>query len=83
MRPLPRAGLRVARAAAWLALIVRHSASRVSAFIFLTPIFGILVGHVVLGEPLSAGFIAAAALVAGGLILVNRPGGAQSVRKRR
>lgn len=58
----------------WLALIVRYSASRLSAFTFLTPIFGVLAGHFVLGEALAAGFLAALALVAGGLILVNRPG---------
>lgn len=67
---------------AWLALIVRYSASRLSAFTFLTPIFGVLAGHFVLSEPLSAGFIGAATLVVSGLILVNRPAGAKSVGKR-
>jgi drug/metabolite transporter (DMT)-like permease len=58
----------------WFALMIRYSASRLSAFTFLTPIFGVLAGHFVLGEALAAGFLAALALVAGGLILVNRPG---------
>jgi drug/metabolite transporter (DMT)-like permease len=56
----------------WYSLVTRYSASRLSAFTFLTPLFGVAAGHVVLGEPLTAAFIAAVALVAGGLMLVNR-----------
>jgi drug/metabolite transporter (DMT)-like permease len=57
----------------WFMLVARYSASRLSAFTFLTPLFGVLAGHVVLGDPITAGFAAAVALVVGGLILVNRP----------
>ena len=57
----------------WFALIVRFSASRLSAFTFLTPLFGVATGHLVLGEPLTPAFALAVLLVAGGLILVNRP----------
>jgi drug/metabolite transporter (DMT)-like permease len=57
----------------WFALIVKFSASRLSAFTFLTPLFGVAAGHFVLGEPLTAAFALAVALVVGGLILVNRP----------
>jgi drug/metabolite transporter (DMT)-like permease len=57
----------------WFALIVRYSASRLSAFTFLTPLFGVAAGHLVLGEPLTPAFVAAVALVAAGLMLVNRP----------
>jgi drug/metabolite transporter (DMT)-like permease len=56
----------------WFALIARYSASRLSAFTFLTPLFGVAAGHLVLGEPLTAAFAAAVVLVAGGLVLVNR-----------
>ncbi len=56
----------------WFALVVRYSASRLSAFTFLTPLFGVAVGHLVLGEPLTAAFMAAAAMVVAGLVLVNR-----------
>ena len=56
----------------WFALIAKYSASRLSAFTFLTPLFGVAAGHLVLGEPLTPAFAAAVALVAGGLILVNR-----------
>src|SRR5262245_12728075 len=57
----------------WFALIVRFSASRLSAFTFLTPLFGVAFGHLILGEPLTGAFAVAVVLVAGGLILVNRP----------
>jgi len=56
----------------WFALIVRYSASRVSAFTFLTPLFGVAAGHLVLGEPIGVAFAAAIALVVAGLVLVNR-----------
>jgi len=57
---------------AWFALIVRFSANRLSAFTFLTPLFGVAAGHLVLNEPLTPAFALAVVLVAGGLILVNR-----------
>jgi drug/metabolite transporter (DMT)-like permease len=57
----------------WFALIVRYSASRLSAFSFVTPLCGVAAGHFVLGEPLTPAFLLASALVAAGLVLVNRP----------
>jgi drug/metabolite transporter (DMT)-like permease len=57
---------------AWFALVVRYSANRLSAFTFLTPLFGVAAGHLVLGEPLTGAFATAVALVAAGLVLVNR-----------
>jgi drug/metabolite transporter (DMT)-like permease len=56
----------------WFVLVARYSANRLSAFTFLTPLFGVAAGHLVLGEPLTLAFAAAVALVAGGLLLVNR-----------
>jgi drug/metabolite transporter (DMT)-like permease len=58
---------------AWFALIQRYSASRLSAFTFLTPLFGVAAGHLVLGDPITPGFALAVALVVAGLVLVNRP----------
>ena len=46
-------------------MIQRYSASRLSAFTFLTPLFGVASGHFVLGEPISATFGVAVALVSG------------------
>jgi drug/metabolite transporter (DMT)-like permease len=57
----------------WFALIVRYSAGRLSAFTFLAPLCGVAAGHLVLNEPLTAPFALAVALVAAGLVLVNRP----------
>jgi drug/metabolite transporter (DMT)-like permease len=57
----------------WFALVVRYSANRLSAFTFLTPIFGVAAGHLVLDEPLTPAFVLAVAFVALGLVLVNRP----------
>jgi drug/metabolite transporter (DMT)-like permease len=56
----------------WFALVTRYSANRLSAFTFLTPLFGVAAGHLVLNEPLTPAFMVAVAMVAGGLVLVNR-----------
>jgi drug/metabolite transporter (DMT)-like permease len=56
----------------WFALIARYSVNRLSAFTFLTPLFGVAAGHLVLGEPLTVPFLLAVALVIGGLVVVNR-----------
>ena len=56
----------------WFALVARYSANRLSAFTFLSPLFGVAAGHILLGEPLTAAFAASVALVAAGLVLVNR-----------
>jgi drug/metabolite transporter (DMT)-like permease len=42
-------------------------------FTFLAPLFGVAAGHLVLNEPLTPAFALAAVLVAGGIVLVNRP----------
>lgn len=57
----------------WFALIQRYSASRLSSYTFLTPLFGVAAGHLVLGDPITPTFAGAVALVVAGLVLVNRP----------
>ena len=57
----------------WFVLVVRYSATRLSVFTFLAPLFGVAAGHFVLNEPLAPAFAVAVALVAIGLLLVNRP----------
>jgi drug/metabolite transporter (DMT)-like permease len=57
----------------WFALIVRYSANRLSAFTFLTPLFGVAAGHFVLDEPITPAFALAVAMVIAGLMLLNRP----------
>jgi drug/metabolite transporter (DMT)-like permease len=58
---------------AWFWLVAHYPAGRLSAFSFLTPIFGLLAGLVLLGEPAPASLLAALALVSAGIFLVNRP----------
>lgn len=57
----------------WFWLMRRYPASGLSSFIFMTPVFGVLCGGVLLGEPLSLRIVAALVLVAAGLLLANRP----------
>ena len=56
---------------AWFWLLRRYLAARLAVFSFLSPMFGVLAGVVVLGEPLRPAFAAAAALVVAGIVLVN------------
>jgi drug/metabolite transporter (DMT)-like permease len=57
---------------AWFALIRAYPVSLLSAFTFLTPLFGVAFGAAVLNEPVSVSLIAALLLVAVGIYLVNR-----------
>jgi drug/metabolite transporter (DMT)-like permease len=56
----------------WFWLLERYPASGLAAFSFWTPLFGVLAGWLVLGDSLTGNLGAAAALVAGGIYLVNR-----------
>ena len=57
----------------WFWLMHRYSAASLHAFTFLTPIFGVLAGHFVLGEPVSPAIVVGLVLVAFGIWLVNKP----------
>jgi drug/metabolite transporter (DMT)-like permease len=57
----------------WFALIRTYSASKLSAFTFITPLFGVAAGYFVMNDRLTLAFGAAALLVIAGLYLVNRP----------
>lgn len=59
---------------AWFWLIQAYPVSNVSAFTFFTPIFGILLGGLLLQEPLTARLLIGGGLVTGGMALVNWPG---------
>ncbi|MBS0243780.1 MAG: EamA family transporter, partial [Proteobacteria bacterium] len=54
-------------------LYLRYPASRVMAFFLLTPVFGVVAAHLLLGEQLSSNLVAGLACVVAGLWLVNRP----------
>jgi drug/metabolite transporter (DMT)-like permease len=57
---------------AWFWLVAHYPASRLSAFSFLAPLFGVLAGHLLLGETVTSLLVAALALVGLGIYLVNR-----------
>ncbi len=57
----------------WLWLLSIYPPSSVAAFSFLTPVFGVLMGWLMLGDAVGPGILIALALVCAGLILVNRP----------
>ena len=57
----------------WFGLVKAYSASKLSAFTFITPLFGVVAGYFIMHDPLTLAFGAAAVLVAAGLYLVNRP----------
>jgi drug/metabolite transporter (DMT)-like permease len=57
---------------AWFWLISRYPAGRLSSFSFLTPLFGLMAGALLLGEPVGWALLAALALVGLGIFLVNR-----------
>jgi drug/metabolite transporter (DMT)-like permease len=56
---------------AWFWLLTRYLAARLAVFSFLSPLFGVLAGVLVLDEPLTARFALAALLVGAGIVLVN------------
>lgn len=57
----------------WFWLLSIYPASSVAAFSFLTPIFGVTLGWLWLGEDVGPGILVALVLVCAGLILINRP----------
>lgn len=57
---------------AWLWLMSVYPSSTVASFSFLTPVLAVLMGAVLFGESLSASILGAVALVACGIVLINR-----------
>jgi len=58
----------------WFGLVQTYSASKLSAFTFITPLFGVVASYFIMHDTLTPAFGAAALLVIAGLYLVNRPG---------
>ncbi|CAA7611911.1 DMT family permease [Candidatus Terasakiella magnetica] len=65
-------GVAFASYLAWYWLISRYPATKLSAFSFLTPLFGLVFGSLLLGEALTLRLILAMMLVAAGIWLVNQ-----------
>jgi drug/metabolite transporter (DMT)-like permease len=57
----------------WFSLVKTYSASKLSAFTFITPLFGVAASYFIMHDTLSLAFGAAALLVIAGLYLVNKP----------
>lgn len=66
---------------AWFWLLQRYLVSRMMVFSFLTPLFGVGFGVLILDDPLTPSFMIAAACVALGILLVNLPQGKPAPRK--
>ena len=58
---------------AWFWLMRNYPASRLVSFNFLTPIFGVIAGGVILNEPITGRLLLTLVLVGAGIYLVNRP----------
>lgn len=56
---------------AWMWLVRNYPPTRVSAFTFLSPVFGVLAGNLMLGEAFTPSLAVALALIAFGIVLVN------------
>ncbi|MBU6503337.1 MAG: DMT family transporter [Burkholderiales bacterium] len=64
---------------AWMWMLGHYPATKISVFVFLTPLFALLFGALLLREPVTLGLLAALALVAAGIVLVSRkPGEARA-----
>ncbi len=57
----------------WFWLVRHYSAPRIASFTFLTPLFGVLFGALLLQEQVTWTLLLALALVAFGIYIVNRP----------
>jgi drug/metabolite transporter (DMT)-like permease len=58
----------------WFWLVRHYPATRISAFTLLTPVFGLLAGVALLGEPVTTRLVLALVAVSCGIALVNRLG---------
>jgi drug/metabolite transporter (DMT)-like permease len=56
----------------WFWLVRHYPATRLAAFTLLTPVFGLLMGVLLLGEPLTLRLVLALVGVSVGMVLVNR-----------
>ena len=57
---------------AWMWMLGRYPATKISVFVFLTPLFALLFGTLLLHEPVTTTLLVALGLVALGIVLVNR-----------
>jgi len=56
---------------AWITLLQKYGAVALHSFIFIMPVSGVLLGGLVLGEPITVNIIIALLLIVSGILLVN------------
>lgn len=56
----------------WFALLRRYLASQLGVLSFLSPVFGVIFGAVLLGEPLTINFVVGGIAILAGIVLVTR-----------
>jgi drug/metabolite transporter (DMT)-like permease len=56
----------------WFWLVGRYAATRLASFTLLTPVFGLVMGALLLGEAITLRLVIALIAVAAGIVLVNR-----------
>ncbi len=56
----------------WMWMLSHYPTTRMSVFVFLTPVFALVFGALWLREPVTVNLIVALALVTGGIVLVGR-----------
>jgi drug/metabolite transporter (DMT)-like permease len=56
----------------WLRWMSIYPASDIASFSFLSPVLAVVFGWLILDEPVGVGFLGALALVAAGIVLINR-----------
>jgi drug/metabolite transporter (DMT)-like permease len=56
----------------WMWMLTRYPAAKMSVFVFLTPVFALLIAALLLSEPITPVLLIAMALVGVGIVLVNR-----------
>ncbi len=68
---------------AWTLLLKDHPPSRLSVFFFTTPLWGILLSNLLIGEPITTGLAIGAVLVALGIYTINRsPSNYRAIRRK-
>lgn len=59
----------------WFYLLEKNAASKLSVFLFLIPVFGVISSHLVLGEGITSNLVWGVLLIGAGIVLVNKAEG--------